>query len=103
MISMLHRKHIIVSASVLQYHINIRQIQLMITVYKVQSFPFDEHSMRAYRKWQEYNYPVTSVRCGLTAEVMIQLWALRIHTTSSIMLRDFSTVSFAFSINGLAI
>lgn len=93
--------HQICSSSVPQYMSAVRQMQLTLTGVSVQSYPFVQHVLRAYKRWEEDKLPMSSVRCGISADSMQRIWGLGMSTTSIRMLRDTAACVLAFCFNGL--
>lgn len=89
------------AVSIPQYLSAVRQMQLVLHGTAVPAFPFVWHVLRAYKRWEEQNYPQTAVRCGVPASVMKQIWALGMDTEEISVVRDAAVTLFAFCVNGL--
>lgn len=89
------------SSSLPQYFSAVRQMQLALMGHPVAQYPFLFHVVRAYRSWEEDEYPLPEVRCGVPATIAQAIWGLGMSTSAASVLRDSAFVIFAFCLNGL--
>lgn len=59
--------------SIPQYLSAVRQMHLLVVGTPVPSFPFVWHVLRAYRRWEEDNFPLPAVRGGIPADLVQQI------------------------------
>lgn len=64
------------STSIPQYLSAARQMQIALTGLAPPQFPFVKHAHRAYKKWEEEDFPKLEVRMGITADVVQRIWYL---------------------------
>lgn len=89
------------AASLPQYLSAVRQMQLVLTGEQVPPYPFLNHVIRAYKKWEEEQHPSEEIRCGIPADSVQAIWALGMQSTSSMEVRDCCACVFAYCFNGL--
>lgn len=67
----------------------------------LENFPFVDVVVRAYRKWEEENYPQHEVRVGVSAETMLAVYQLGMESVDLRTVRDCAALTFAYCFNGL--
>ena len=76
-------------------------MQLTLTGVEVCPYPFVQHVMRAYKRWEEDHFPMATVRCGLSTKVLKRIWGLGMSTSSFSVLRDSAVCVLDFCFNVL--
>lgn len=89
------------AASLPQYVSAIRQLQIAMTKVPVPDFPMVPHVMRGYARLEEANFPQDEVRCGISADIMMKVWALSMSSPTLSTIRDCAASVFSFCFNGL--
>jgi len=89
------------STSLPQYFSAVRQMQITLIGIEVPQYPFLQHVIRAYERWEEQNYPATEVRCGISATMIQAIWGLGMSTSSPSILRDCAMTLLSYCFNGL--
>lgn len=88
-------------ASFTQYLSAVRQMKLVLTGTPIPPYPFFSHVLRAYRNWEEENFPHGEVRFGVPVTYAQRIWALGMQSASAIEVRNFFACTFAYFFNGL--
>lgn len=91
----------IVSTSLPKYLSFVRQMQLLLTGRAVPEIPLVTHILRAFKTWEEDQFPQARVRCGIPSTIMQRIWGLGIESDDIRVVRDCTACVFAFCFNGL--
>lgn len=89
------------SKSIPQYLSAVRQMQQVTLGVSVPNYPLLKAVIRGYTKWEEANFPLREVRCGISASVVQRIWGMGMSTDSPALLRDAALCVFAYCMNGL--
>lgn len=89
------------SRSLPQYFSAVRTMHSTLLGTAVPDFPFLPMVVRAYTKWEEEAFPQPTVRLGVPATMMQQVWSLGMSSESPSLVRDCAMLTFSYCMNGL--